>query len=210
MTSRSTNGGRRFTSNSAQGPGAAGRDELADRGARRLVPLREAPEADRIRTGGQGERRLVGLDPVPGDVLADRESGLAVGGQVNGDRPRGGPGVDLDGLGREAQGPESLQDFAAQGIVADPRDQPGVGTQRTALIGEIGGSAAELLAGRQQVPEHFADGEDLMSHDRNDRALTPPGEDGGKAPRRPGRGAAPVREPASLRRTPRRASPASR
>ena len=189
----------------AQGPGAAGRDELADRGARRLVPLREAPEADRVRTGGPGERRLVGLDPVPGDVLADRESGLAVGGQGNVDRPRGGPGVDLDGLGGEAQGPESLQDLVPQGIVADPRDQPRVGTQRTALIREIGRCAPELLAGRQQVPEHFAHGEDLMSHDRNDRALTPPVEDDGKAPRRPGRGTVPVRESASLRRTPRRA-----
>ena len=158
----------------AQGPGA-GRPRRAcgsrDRdGSSRCARL---PKQTASRRGGRGERRLVGLDPVPGDVLADRESGLAVGGQGDVDRPRRRRGVDLDGLGREAQEPESLQDLAAQGIVADPRDQPRVGTERTALIREVGGCAPELLAGRQQVPEHFAHGEDLMSHDRHDLSLDP-------------------------------------
>ena len=59
-----------------------------------------------------------------------------------------------------------LQHLTAQVIVADPRDEARVGPQRAALEGEVGGRPAELLAGRQQVPEHLAQREDLESHVR--------------------------------------------
>ncbi len=56
------------------------------------------------------------------------------------------------------------------------------------MIGEVGGCTAELLARGQQVPEHFADGEDLMRHDRTYHSVGPTGEEADGLDSCPGEG----------------------
>jgi hypothetical protein len=60
-------------------------------------------------------------------------------------------------------------------------------------MGEIGGRAPELLAGRQQIPEHFADGEDLVDHDLVPRHRRHR-RDGRMTARRPTTGTGPASE----------------
>ena len=84
-----------------QRPGRAAETSEQIALARRLAPLGETAEADGIRPGGQGERRLVGSDPVPRDILVDGESGLSVGGQRDGTVPVGDSGSTwTDSVGR--------------------------------------------------------------------------------------------------------------
>ena len=93
----------------------------------------------------------------------DGEPRLAVGGQSDAHRACRPVRVDLHRLGRQAQEPEPLEHLAAQVVIADPRHQPCEGTERAAVKAEIGGGPAKLFAGRQQVPEHLADRENLAA-----------------------------------------------
>ena len=133
--------------------------------ARGLASLGEAAEADGVgRRRGRGEGLLVGRDPVPGDTLADGEAGCPSSARATSTVPVGRSGsvwtVSV-GMPRRRN---RLQHLPALVVVADPRHQSCEGAEGAAMEREVGRRPAELLAGRQQVPEHFPDGENLQAH----------------------------------------------
>ena len=168
-----------------QGIGSCGLHQRADRASRRLVPLRQAAEADRIAPGGAGRGDVRGLDPVPGDIRPDGVDGLAVGRQGDIHRARGRDGIELHGVGREAQRPEAAEHLPPEVVVPHAGDEARVGAEGPALEGEVGGGAPELLARGQQVPEHLAEGQDLVGHGRSTPSPIPPSTHGDAAPAAP-------------------------
>ena len=72
--------------------------------------------------------------------------------------------VHLDGVVGDLYLLETLEDGLSKIIIADPRHQGGCGAQGMRVVREVGGRAAELRAGRQQIPEHLADADKSKAH----------------------------------------------
>jgi hypothetical protein len=60
---------------------------------------------------------------------------------------------------------QTLQDFAAQRILTDARDDAAARPQSARVVREVGGRAPELFARGEQVPGNFADANDVYATD---------------------------------------------
>jgi hypothetical protein len=70
--------------------------------------------------------------------------------------------ADSSPLSSKARRP--LQDFRAQIVLADARDDAASHPQAARVKGEIGGRAARLFARRHQVPKNLSDADDVETH----------------------------------------------
>ena len=120
------------------------------------MALGQGAKADRVGPRGRPERCLARFQAIPGNVLVDGEGGRAAAVEVHADRPRGGGRVRGDAVRAQTHLLEARQDFAAEGVVSDARDNHGLRAQGVGMIGEVRRSAAELLTRRQQVPEDLS------------------------------------------------------
>ncbi len=72
--------------------------------------------------------------------------------------------VHLDARSRHAEFLQLPQGLASEVIVANARNQSGLGAECAGVVGEIRGSAAELTSAGQQIPQNFADANESEFH----------------------------------------------
>jgi hypothetical protein len=65
----------------------------------------------------------------------------------------------------DAEAGQLAQGLASERVVADARNELRLGTESTSMIRKVRRSAAQLAASRQQVPQHFADADELEFHE---------------------------------------------
>ena len=71
--------------------------------------------------------------------------------------------VDRNTVGSQAKAAKLIEDLAAQGILADPRHDQCLRPEGVGVIGEVCRGAAQLFAGRQEVPKNFTYADDERS-----------------------------------------------
>jgi len=120
--------------------------------------------AERAETNRVGFNVRDGFETVPRDIFVDGEPRLAVGLNFDGDGAGRRDGINADAVRRKTERSETVENFAAERVVADARNDERVSAERVRVIREVGDRAAELLPRRQQVPEDFADADDFVFH----------------------------------------------
>ena len=109
---------------------------------------------------GERDPILREFHKIPGNIFGDLIFGLAIGVDFDFDCAGGMDGIALDAADIEAVGFEVPERFLTEAIIADTAgDDAGV-TEESSDVGEIGGSAAELFAFGEKIPEEFAEAYD--------------------------------------------------
>ena len=141
----------------ANGEGGQRGEKSADGGARNRVALGQRAETNCVSGAGECDPVFREFQKIPGDIFGDVIFGLA-------------PLIDFDfdGAGRmrqvalnaadvEATRFEMPECFLTEAVVTDPAgNDAGIAEQRRDVC-EIRGSAAELFALREKVPEKFTE-----------------------------------------------------
>ena len=135
-------------------------EKCADSGARDGIALREGAETDGVSGTGEGDPVFGKFHKVPSDIFGDLIFGLALDVDCDFDGAGRMNEIALDAIDVEAAGFEMPESFLTEAIVTDAAgDDAGVAEDR-GDVGEIGWSAAKLLAGGEKIPEKFAESDD--------------------------------------------------
>ena len=130
----------------------------------REMSPRCAAKTDRIRRANDPERRRRHRQVIPSHIFVNEVAWNAVARERDRDRACGGDVVHLDGVVGDLYLLEALDDGLSKIIIADTGHQRGCGAQGMRVVRKVGGRAAELRAGRQQIPEHLADADNSKAH----------------------------------------------
>src|SRR5882762_4921407 len=122
--------------------------------------LRQRAKAYRVAAFCQRAPFRSPLQKVPCDGFLDLEFRLPVLIYRNFDSPRGMDCVRLDFAGFPAQRPDARNGLPAKVILTYAAGNHSSVTQEARNVGKICGSAAELLAGGEHVPQKFAKSDD--------------------------------------------------
>ena len=131
----------------------ARRHELVDRRAGARIALRERAEADGVRAGGEQAQTVVEREVIPRGRFDDVVAGFVVFNR-DVDHARGLLEIALDVVGLAA---ETAQDCRAVVVLAHARNDVGLRAELPGVVGEVGGRAAQPVAGGKAVPQDFTD-----------------------------------------------------
>ena len=135
-------------------------EKSADGGAGDGIALRERAETNGVGGAGEGDPVFGKFHEVPGNIFSDVIFRLAFDVDIDFDRAGGVDEVALDAVHIEAAGFEVPESFLAETIISDAAGNDAGIAEERCDVSEIGGSAAELFASWEKIPQEFAEADD--------------------------------------------------
>jgi hypothetical protein len=126
--------------------------------------LRERAEVNGVRRGDGLTRCGLPSEGIPSDIFVDGISRLSASAERDGHRARGRDGIFLNARGANAELRQAVNEFASACIATNAGDHARLGAERTGVISEVRRRAAELTPTGQNIPEQFAETDDLTGH----------------------------------------------